>query len=207
MKIGFLISLTIVIAPPCFSQQLNVTINKGNDYYRSKEFDKAAEQYENALRISKTDLNAKFNLAATYFRLERKEDASRLFTEIAKEATDASLRSKAHYNNGVILSSEKKLEASVEAYKNALRQNPGDNDARENLQKALLALRKPPPPKKEDNKKKKEQEKQQQQKKQSKLSQKEAEQRLKLLEQKEKEVQQRIQKEKTKEAATGNKDW
>jgi len=206
MKIGFITFFTLLIALPCFSQQLNAAINKGNDFYRAKEYDKAAEQYENALRIDAADLHAKFNLAATYFRLDKKVDASRLFDEIAKDAPDATLRSKAYYNNGVILSSEKKLEESVEAYKNALRQNPGDNDARENLQKALLALRKLPPPKKEDNKKKQEQKKQQQQK-QSKLSPKEAEQRLKLLEQKEKEVQQRIQNEKTKEAASGNKDW
>ena len=40
------------------------------------------------------------------------------------------------------LTSQKKLEESIEAYKNALRYNPDDKEARENLQKALLELKK-----------------------------------------------------------------
>ncbi|HMU44720.1 MAG TPA: tetratricopeptide repeat protein [Chitinophagaceae bacterium] len=207
MKTVFSILILLIFVLPGFSQSGNEIINRGNNFFRSNEYDKAAEQYEKALKIDPSDLNAKFNLAAAYYRLDKKEDASKLFTEVATDAGDAELRSKAWYNNGVILSKEKKLEESIEAYKNALRHNPDDKEARENLQKALLELKKPPPPpKKEDNKKKQEQKKQQQ-KQQSKMSPKEAEQRLKLLEQKEKEVQQRLQKEKTKTAASGNKDW
>ena len=117
--------------------------------------------------------------------------------------SNTELKGKAYYNQGVGYSTQKNLEASIEAYKNALRQNPGDNEARENLQKALMELKKRnPPPKPKENKKN-----QKQQKQQPKMNQKEAEQRLKLLEQKEKEVQQRLQNEKSKAAAGQPKDW
>ena len=54
------------------------------------------------------------------------------------------------------MSQQKKLEESIDAYKNALRQNPNDKEARENLQKALLELKKKtPPPKKKASRKKK----------------------------------------------------
>ena len=62
----------------------------------------------------------------------------------------AELKGKAYYNKGVVLSRSKKLEESIEAYKNALRQNPDDKEARENLQKALLELKKKKPPPKEE---------------------------------------------------------
>jgi hypothetical protein len=67
----------------------------------------------------------------------------------------------------------------------------------------LLELKKKNPPKKKEEDKKKKQ--QQQKQPQSKMSPKEAQQRLQLLAQKEKEVQQRIQKEKSKSGATKRK--
>ena len=116
------------------------------------------------------------------------------------------LRYNVYYNKGAILSRQKKLEESIEAYKNSLRLNPDDKEARENLQKALLELKKKNPPKKKEEQDKKK--KQQQQKQpQSKMSPKEAQQRLQLLAQKEKEVQQRIQKEKSKSGGNQTKDW
>ena len=51
------------------------------------------------------------------------------------------------------------------------------------------------------------QQQKQQQKPQTKMNQKEAEQRLKLLEQKEKDVQERLQKEKSKTGGGQPKDW
>ena len=108
-----------------------------------------------------------------------------------------------------MLTQQKKLEESIEAYKNSLRQKPDDKEARENLQKALLELKKKNPPKKKEEKENQKKKQQEQQKKQQqpKMSPKEAEQRLKLLEQKEKEVNQRLQKEKLKTGGGQVKDW
>jgi Ca-activated chloride channel family protein len=117
------------------------------------------------------------------------------------------MKGKAFYNKGAILSQQKKLEESIEVYKNALRQNPADKEARENLQKALLELKKKNPPKKKEQKENQKKQQNQQQQPRSKMNQKEAEQRLKLLEQKEKEVQQRLQKEKSKTGGGQAKDW
>ena len=48
---------------------------------------------------------------------------------------ETALRSNSYYNKGVVLTKQQKLEESIEAYKNALRQNPDNTEARENLQK------------------------------------------------------------------------
>ena len=88
-------------------------------------------------------------------------------------------------NQGVALMKQKKLEESINAWKNALKLDPNDLDARDNLQKALQELKSkpPPPPQKKDDKKdqdkkqdpqknKDQQNQQQQQQPQSKLTKK-----------------------------------
>ncbi len=197
--IGCFLSATAV------AQDANVSVQRGNELYRQGQYDAAAAEYQAALKI-KQDNTTKFNLASAMARQGKNEEAKKAFREISASDAKADLKAKAYYNEGAILSKEKKLEESIEAYKNALRRDPNDQQARENLQKALLELKKKNPPKpKEDDKKKKEQQQKQQQ--QPKMSQQQAEQRLKLLEQKEKEVQQRLQKEKSKSGGGQGKDW
>jgi Ca-activated chloride channel homolog len=190
------------------SQKVDETIKKGNDHYKEKLFVKAAEEYNKAIQIEPGNQTAKFNLANAFYRQANKVDAAQLFTGIINSVKEKGLLSKAFYNKGVILSQQKNLEASIEAYKSALRNDPNDKETRENLQKALLELKKktPPPPKKKEQDKKKQQQQQQKQPP-SKLNQKEAEQRLKLLEQKEKQTQQKMQSERSKSAASTSKDW
>jgi tetratricopeptide (TPR) repeat protein len=192
-----------------YSQQAAKYTREGNEFYRVQQYDKAAASYQKAIDADPGQLAAKFNLANTLHKQGKEDEAIQLFSDVAASADEAALKGRAYYNKGAILSQQKKLEESIEAYKNALRQDPADKEARENLQKALLELKKKDPPKKKDDqqKKKKEQEKQKKQQQQPKISQKEAEQRLKLLEQKEKEVQQRLQKEKSKAGGSQAKDW
>ena len=169
--------LLLVFCLPAFllqAQDEQAFLREGNTWYRQQQFEKAEAAYLKA------------------------------FAELATTAKEADIKAAAWYNKGVVLSQQKKLEESIDAYKNALRLKPDDKEARENLQKALLELKKKNPPKKEE---KKDQKKQQKKQQQPKMSQKEAEQRLKLLEQKEKELNQRMQKEKTKSASNQTKDW
>ena len=197
---------SIVVSFGLMGQKVNQPIQAGNDLYKQKKYDQAELQYNNALTLDPSSSTAKFNLANTLYRQGKKDDAIKKLGNLSDNEKEAALKSKIYYNKGVVLSAQEKPEESVEAYKNALRQNPDDNEARENLQKALLELKKKnTPQKKEDNPKKRKQPQQKQQ--QPEMSPKEAEQRLKLLEQKEKEVQQRLQKEKAKAGAGQTKDW
>ena len=205
MKYKLVIGAALITVPAIvWSQKVNRLIQQGNDLYKSQQYDKAAAQYADALKDDPGNRAAKMNLATALYKQGKPDEAIKLYTELAADAKEPAESSQASYNTGAVLSRQKRLEESIEAYKKALRQNPDDKDARENLQKALLELKKknPPPPKKENKKK---QDQQQKQQPQSKLSPKEAEQRLRLLEQKEKEVQQRLQKEKT--GGGNGKDW
>jgi Ca-activated chloride channel family protein len=185
-----------------FAQEPNKTIESGNAYYRQQQYDKAESEYRKALEFSPGDKTAKFNLANALIKQDKKDDANKLLAELNVKENKTDLRSKATYNQGVMLTQQKKLEESIESYKETLRLNPDDKEARENLQKALLELKKKNPPKKQEEKKKE----QQKQQPKPKISPKEAQQQLKLLEQKEKQVQERLQKN-SKTGGSQPKDW
>lgn len=206
LKKGFII-LFICLPGMLFSQQDKSAEGKifaGNELYRQGQYPEAEKKFREALTAAPESFVAKYNLAAALYKQDKKEDALKLLSDAATNAADKQLASKAWYNKGAILSRQKELEASVEAYKNALRNNPADKEARENLQKALLELKKK---KNEEKKNDNQQKKKQQQKQQPKMKPKEAEQRLRLLQQKEKEVQKRIQKKREEGGGSQGKDW
>ncbi len=199
--------VSLLISWHSFSQVTTVekAIQAGNDYYKKQQFAKATEEYSKAVVAEPSNTTARFNQANSLYKQDKKVEAVQIFATMAASISEKELRSKTFYNRGVILSDQKNLEESIEAYKNTLRNKPDDKEARENLQKALLELKK----KKEEKEKENDQQKKNEPKKQpqSKMNPKEAEQRLKLLQQKEKEVHQRVQKEKTKTGGSQPKDW
>lgn len=203
MRIVFFLLLCIPVIG-MYAQDDQQFLREGNTWYRQQQFEKAEAAYLKALELTPASNRVKYNLANTFVKLGKQEEALKAFTELATNAKEADIKASSWYNKGVVLTQQKKLEESIDAYKNALRLKPDNKEARENLQKALLELKKKNPPKKEEKKDQKQQQKKLQQ---PKMSQKEAEQRLKLLEQKEKELNQRMQKEKTKSGANQAKDW
>jgi len=187
-------------------QETEKLIQSGNELYKQKQYEQAIVKYNEALKRDPSNTTVKYNRAIAQYRIEKEQESIKAFNELATDnKKNNEIRSKAYYNEGAILSNQQKLEQSIEAYKNALRLNPGDTEARENLQKALIELKKkneekpPPQPKKEKQK--------QQQQPRSNLSSKEAEQKLNQLEQKEKQVQQRVQQQKSRSGASKPKDW
>ena len=170
------------------AQTIEQGISKGNNYYNTGQYDLAEKLYRDALKKDPDNRIAQHNLANALYRQKKYKEAADVLDGIVKDSKENMVKSAAHYNNGVIKTKQKDLEGSIEDYKNALRFNPDDNEARENLQKALLEL------------KKKQQQQQQDQKQnknpQSNINQKQAEQKLKELEEKEKKIQQRMQDQK-----------
>lgn len=210
MKTIFLIiSIVFLFASTTLAQQADQTVKQANDLYKKEQFQQAETIYNTAIEQDPANSAAKFNKVNAVYKQGKSEEAVKMLNDLTFKTEDNELKSRAYYNKGAILSAQKKLEESIDAYKDALRRNPNDNEARENLQKALTELKKKnPPPNPKENKKQQQQKQKKQQQQQPKMNQKEVEQRLKLLEQKEKEVQERLQKEKSKQSSgAGQKDW
>ena len=195
--LSFAMSVTLIQA-----QEAQIKLVEGNDKYKQAQYEQAEAAYNESLKASPSRLDTRFNRANAYIRQNKFAEAIKELDDIAFKSNDATLKSQAYYNKGVILSGQQKLEESIEAYKLALRYNSKDQQARENLQKALEEWRK-----KKQTQPKPDPSKQQQKKQpQPKMNQNDARQRLKLLEQKEKMVKDRLQKQKQKAGGQPN-DW
>jgi tetratricopeptide (TPR) repeat protein len=207
-KTIFLLLFGMISASSAFAQTQNTLIRKGNQLYREGEFDKSLSEYEKAVKLDSQNALANFNYGNALFRKEKWEEAQKNFENVITRPDEA-MRQKAFYNKGVALTKQKKLEESIEAYKSALRLNATDEDARINLQKALLELKKKneSQPKKDQKQEQKPKQKEKPKPQQSKFNKKEVERLLQALRQKEQEVQKKMQQNKTRSVSQPEKDW
>jgi Ca-activated chloride channel family protein len=183
-----LIITGIFLFTNAMGQSVEEGISKGNNYYSTGQYDLAEKLYKDALKKDPDNRIAQHNLANALYRQKKYKEAEEVLDGIVKDSKENIVKSAAHYNNGVIKTKQKDLEGSIEDYKSALRLNPDDMEARENLQKALLELKQKQQQQQQDQK--------QNQNPQSNINQTQAQQKLNELEEKEKKIQQRMQDQK-----------
>ncbi|MEO7306097.1 MAG: VWA domain-containing protein [Ferruginibacter sp.] len=205
------------------AQDEKALIKKGNEAYEKKEYDKAIINYQQATEKAPANSTAQYNMGNALYKNKKTDEAVQAYENALSNAISNADKAKAFYNKGVVLQNNKKLAECIEAYKNALKLDPQDEDARQNLQRALQQQKeqqkkddkdKKEEKKPKDDKKKKEKEKpkEEEQKQQpkpqpSKLTKQDAEEKLKALLQQEKNLQDRLRKVNTATSATPEKDW
>ncbi|MEP7142187.1 MAG: VWA domain-containing protein [Ferruginibacter sp.] len=211
----FLLSIPFTL----FGQNDNTLIKKGNEAYNKKEYEVARENYKKAVAKNPANQKAQYNLGNALYKSKKPEDAVVAFNAAIQNSRLPDEKSAAFYNKGVVLQNDKKLPECIEAYKNSLRLNPADEDARLNLQKALQQQQQKEKDNKEqkkpkDDPKKKNQQKQEESNKNdlpkpqpSKMTKKEAEEKLNALLQQEKKLQDKLRKVNAASPERPEKDW
>lgn len=189
-----LFCLLILATLQANAQKAASAISRGNEYYNTAQYDLAEKHYRSALAAEPENTTAAYNLASALYRQKRYKESLGILQKLKADPNNPAFTAAVHYNTGVNHTKEKDLEASIESYKAALRLTPDDQQARENLQKALLEL-------------KKEQQQKQQKQQRSSMNQSEADRRLKQLQQKEKQIQERIQRNSQMKGSGMEKDW
>jgi tetratricopeptide (TPR) repeat protein len=197
-----------------FTQNTNSLIKKGNGEYKKSQYEAAVGSYKKAVEKNKTNETAQYNLGNALYKDGKTDDALQAYDDAIAGSKSPADKGGTWYNKGVILQNNKKLPECIEAYKNALKLNPADEDARLNLQKALQQQKKEQQPKEKKDQKKKEDKKRQQNPQEqqpkpqpSKMTKKEAEEKLKALLQQEKNLQDRLRKVGAASPDKPEKDW
>lgn len=217
--ISFFLITCLFFSNTAAAQNEKTLIKKGNEAYEKQEYDNAILNYKEAAGKTPDNPIAQFNLGNALYKIKKLDEAVRAYDNALLNAGSKGDKSRSYYNKGVVLQNNKKLPECIDAYKNALKLNPGDEDARQNLQKALQQQKqeqkkddqdkkkdqKPKEDKKKEKEKQKEKEEPKQQK--SKLTKQDAEEKLKALLQQEKNLQDRLRKVNTATSAKPEKDW
>lgn len=197
-KIIFLLTLISFITLPVYAKgrgdssestrQERKFIMSGNKLYGKNKYSEALKQYELALHENPRSAVAAYNAGLSRLRLAAlpgiKEEDRKKYEEAGKQSMQSvsrlgeanpQLASKASYNLGNMAFNSQDYQSALGYYKQALRLNPDDNDARRNLRitQKKLQNQNQDKNKQNQNQDKKKDDKQQQDKQQNKKDQQE----------------------------------
>lgn len=142
----------LLMAFATFAQEKDKFLPKGNEQFAEKKYAEAEADYR--VSQSKTPKYAvsSYNLGNSIYRQNKIGEAKYPYLKAIESAKTKPQKHKAFHNLGNVFMKEKKYTEAVEAYKNALRNNPEDEETRYNYALAKKLLKDNPPPQDDKNK-------------------------------------------------------
>jgi Ca-activated chloride channel homolog len=164
----FVFSLLILPFSITRADEYRNKINDGYDYYKSGEYDKAAEQFKNAGILKPDRALPSYDKGTALYKSNDFEGAANEF-ESSIGKNDPKFKSDALFNAGNAYFKAKKYDQAVKSYVDALKLNPKDQDYKHNLELSLRQMQQQQQQqqkqdKNKDNKQNQDQKKQDQQK-------------------------------------------
>lgn len=138
-----LISISLFISLTSSAQKERKFAREGNRLYAkgledtvrldSVRFGKAEIAYRKALQEKPDDFHWQFNLADALYKQAKPKQAASAFEGLVEQTDDDIEKASVYHNLGNSLLAQNKVDESIEAYKSALRLNPGDIGTKYNL--------------------------------------------------------------------------
>ena len=126
--------LLLMVAATASAQQADRQyIREGNKQFRLGQYDKAEVSYRKAVEKNPKNPQAAYNLGNALMAQKKDSAAVQQFEQSARIEINPMRKAAAYHNMGVICQTHKMYDEAIEAYKNALRNNPNDDETRYNL--------------------------------------------------------------------------
>ena len=142
VKTGAAAVLVFILLSLTTQAQTNNYILQGNKLYDQQKYKEAADDYAKAVAKDPNNTSGLFNLSNSLYQQKKYDDSRKVMTETAKLSKDKPSAAAANYNIGNTYMSQQKWEDAVSSYKQTLRNNPQDVDAKYNLSYAEQMLKK-----------------------------------------------------------------
>ena len=123
----------LLVAITASSQTDRQYIREGNKQFRVGQYDKAEVSYRKAVEKNPKNPQAAYNLGNALMAQKKDSAAVQQFEQATRIETNPLRKAAAYHNMGVICQTHKMYGEAIEAYKNALRLNPNDDETRYNL--------------------------------------------------------------------------
>lgn len=108
-------------------------VRRGNREFRREHFEKSVDSYQRALQHDSTCFEAKYDLASALYRTERYDKAEKTLLSIVGDSTRTEKeRGEVAYNLGNTQFAQQKYKEALSSYRQAMRCNPNDEDAKFN---------------------------------------------------------------------------
>lgn len=139
---NLVVIIIVLIGAISFSQEkeAQLALKKANSYVyeantliEEDDFVSAEMEYRKAISKNPTTVAGVYNLGNSYYEKGNFEESLYRHQQAAETATSKAEKHRAFHNIGNILMKNKKCKEAVEAFKNALRNNPTDDETRYNF--------------------------------------------------------------------------
>ncbi|MQP51626.1 MULTISPECIES: tetratricopeptide repeat protein [unclassified Flavobacterium] len=153
-KIVYLVVL--LVSGMLFSQESDKNLYNGNQSFEQKKYTDAEADYRvTESKKSPKKATAGYNLGNSIYRQNQQGEAQIKYIQALETAKTKTEKHRIYHNLGNTFMLDKNYDAAVDAYKNALRNNPFDEETRYNYALAKRKKKENPPPKGGDNDKNK----------------------------------------------------
>jgi Ca-activated chloride channel family protein len=126
-------TMLLLISITAIAQTDRQFIRQGNKQFHSGDYPGAEVSYRKAVEKNPKNPQATFNLGNALMAQKKDSAAIVQFESAARLETNPLRKAQSYHNMGVICQSHKMYGEAIEAYKNALRLNPDDDETRYNL--------------------------------------------------------------------------
>ena len=125
----YLVILLILCSLPAFAQADKHDVRAGNRKFGRGNFKESEIDYRKAVLKDSTSVTANYNLASALYRQEDWAGAAKALDAVKEQP---GLPAQYYYNAGDAALQQKDYQAALNAFRQALLQDPGDLDAKEN---------------------------------------------------------------------------
>ena len=190
-------------------------VKSANEFHRDSLYNKAIEPYRRAMDMEPTNPMTSYNSATNLLMKNYKDikdniadpqvvatvynDANEQFFTAAEYEKDKKNLASIHHNSGLIFHLTDSLEAAAESYKEALRNNPADDETRYNLAVVLHQLKQNQQNQQDQQQEQEQEQKQEQQQEQQQNKEQQQQQNQQEKEQEQQQQQQQSQPQKSDE--------
>ncbi|MDG1760798.1 MAG: tetratricopeptide repeat protein [Flavobacteriaceae bacterium] len=127
---------------PSQKKQSDNFLYQGNQELSKKEYIQAETSYRKSLSLTPDNPTATYNLGNSLYENNHNAEAFYQFKATAQKSTTKEEKHRAFHNMGNVFMKTQEYDKAVESYKNALRNNPNDDQTRYNYALAKELLKK-----------------------------------------------------------------
>ena len=141
MKKYLYIILLVVSSTNIFAQEWRDSLEVARSAYKAKNYDKALKYYQSAQKKAPEGVDFSDEMGQSAYKSREFKTAEKLYEQSTSKNADKARKSKTYHNIGNSRMEQKNYQGAVDAYKEALRNNPSDEKTRYNLSEAMRRLK------------------------------------------------------------------
>ena len=131
----------IVITSNLFGQQWRDSMDVARDAYKNEEFIKALKYYKSAQKNAPENIDLSDEMAQSAYKAREFKEAENIYRQNNTSKKTKQEQADNWYNLGNSKMKNRDYEGATNSYKESLRLNPNDNQARYNLSEAIRSLK------------------------------------------------------------------